>query len=313
MKDTERQTRSHLMELFAERGLHPRTDLGQNFLIDLNIIEQIVREARLEPNDVVLEVGCGTGGMTTFLAREAGEVVSVEVDRRMFELASEQVAPYSNVTIINRDVLKNKNRLAPEVVEMVTQKLAADPARRLKLIANLPYAVATPVISNLVALDFPWERMVVTVQLELAQRMCAKAGSNHYGALSVWLQSQCRLRILNRLSPQVFWPRPKVNSAVVRIVPDPERRKQIDDRAFLQDFLRRLFTQRRKLMRGVLAGMYRDELSKQDVDALLESLGFAAQTRAEELEPARLVELANGVGRVIEARALTANKSKQVQ
>ncbi|MGE3315805.1 MAG: 16S rRNA (adenine(1518)-N(6)/adenine(1519)-N(6))-dimethyltransferase RsmA [Planctomycetaceae bacterium] len=288
------------MEKFAQRGLHPRTDLGQNFLIDLNIIEQIVREARLVPDDVVLEVGCGTGGMTTFLARQAGEVISVEIDRNMYEFAKEMTEPYSNVTLINRDVLKNKNRLAQEVIDAVAEKLAVDPARRLKLIANLPYAVATPVISNLVALDFPWERMVVTVQLEMAERMCANAGSSDYSALSAWLQSQCRLKILNRLPPQVFWPRPKVNSAVVGIVPDPERREKILDRPFLQDFLRRLFTQRRKLMRGVLAGMFREELDKQQIDALLESLGFETQIRAEQLEPAQLVELCNTVRRAIE-------------
>lgn len=300
MRDNERQTRSHLMEKFAQRGLHPRTDLGQNFLIDLNIIEQIVRESRLERDDVVLEVGCGTGGMTTFLAREAGEVISVEIDRNMFEFATEMTSSYSNVTLINRDVLKNKNRIAQEVLDVVAEKLAVDPARRLKLIANLPYAVATPVISNLVALDFPWERMVVTVQLEMADRMCAGAGSSDYSALSAWLQSQCRLKILNRLSPQVFWPRPKVNSAVVVIVPDPERRGKILDRPFLQDFLRRLFTQRRKLMRGVLAGMYRDELEKHEIDSVLESLGFETQIRAEQLDPDRLVELCNSIKRAIE-------------
>lgn len=299
MKDAERQTRSHLMEKFAERGLHPRTDLGQNFLIDLNIIDLIVREARLSPNDVVLEVGCGTGGMTTFLAREAGEVICVEVDRRMAELAAEMLAAFSNVTILNRDVLKNKNRLAQEVVDTVAEKLAVDPARRLKLIANLPYNVATPVISNLVALDFPWERMVVTVQLELAQRMCAKPGSSHYGALTVWLQSQCRLRILNRLPPQVFWPRPKVNSAVVRIVPDTERRTTIDDRAFLHEFLRTLFTQRRKLMRGVLAGMYRTELDKPEIDAIFAALELDTNARAEELEPAKLVALSNRIRQAV--------------
>jgi 16S rRNA (adenine1518-N6/adenine1519-N6)-dimethyltransferase len=159
------------MELFAQHGFHPRTDLGQNFLIDLNLVEYVVREAHLDRDDVVLEVGCGTGGMTTYLTLEAGAVVSVEVDKRMFELAQDAVEGCSNVTLLNCDVLKNKNHFSPLVLETVAEKLAEDPERRLKLVANLPYSVATPVISNLVASDLCWARIVATIQLELAQKM----------------------------------------------------------------------------------------------------------------------------------------------
>ena len=308
MKEAERQTRSHLMELFSQHGFHPRTDLGQNFLIDLNLVEYIVREAHLGPDDVVLEVGCGTGGMTAFLAHEAGAVVSVEIDRRMMQLAQEAAGHLPNVTLLECDVLKNKNRLSPRVVEAVTDALGQNSARRLKLVANLPYSVATPVVSNLVASDLPWERMVVTIQLELALRMCARPTGGHYGALSAWLQSQCRLKVLKRLPPQVFWPRPKANSAIVRIVPDAHRRAMIRDRAFLHDFLRRLFHQRRKLMRSVLVGMYRQQLSKSEMDAVLESLLQGAQTRAEGLDPQALVALANRMQEMIETVAVAHTK-----
>lgn len=303
MSDADRQTRSHLMELFEQHGFHPRSDLGQNFLIDLNLIEFVVREAQLEPDDVVLEVGCGTGGMTTFLAREAAAVVCVEVDPRMFQFAQAAVADCQNVMLLNCDVLKNKNHLEPRVLELVGEKLAENPARKLKLVANLPYSVATPVISNLVATELPWTRMVVTIQYELAQRMCARPTSGHYGALSAWLQAQCRLKILKRLPPQVFWPRPKVNSAIVKIVPDAVRRGKIRDRAFLHEFLRGLFNQRRKLLRGVLAGMYRKQLSKAEIDTLLGSLGHGPNTRAEDLDPPTLVILANRVQEVLETMA----------
>lgn len=300
MNDVLRQTRSRLTELFARHGFNPRTDLGQNFLIDLNLVEYIVEEARLEPDDVVLEVGAGTGGMTAFLARRAGDVVSVEVDRNMFALASDVLSDVENVTLLNTDALRNKNNLSREVLDVVEEKLAAGPNRRLKLISNLPYNIATPVVSNLVATELPWSRMVVTIQLELAQRMAARPGRSKYGALSAWLQSQCMVKLLKRLPPTVFWPRPRVNSAIILLVPQPERRAKIADRPFFQDFVRRLFHQRRKLLRGMVAGMYRKQISKPDVDAILESMSLAKNTRAEEMEVQALVELSNRLHAAVE-------------
>jgi 16S rRNA (adenine1518-N6/adenine1519-N6)-dimethyltransferase len=293
MRDAERQTRSRLMELFDEHGFHPNTRLGQNFLIDLNIIDFIVDQANLQPHDLVLEIGAGTGGMTAFLAQAAGQVIAVELDEKMHGLASAVTAGYDNVTLLNTDALKNKNHFAPEVLNQIEQKLAMEEIRGLKLISNLPYSIATPVVSNLVATDLPWERMVITIQLELGQRMVSKPSRSHYGSLSVWLQSQCRVKLLKRLPPTVFWPRPKVNSAVVQLMPDDYGRAAISDRSFFQDFVRRLFHQRRKFLRSVLVGMYRKQLEKTEVDQILTEMNFSEQARAEEEPPARLVELAN--------------------
>jgi len=295
MRKAERQTRSFLMGLFNEKGMNPRTDLGQNFLIDLNLIEFVVEQAELGPNDVVLEIGTGTGGMTVYLAQQAAGVVSVEVDHRVFELAKEFTSAYENITLLNCDALKGKNNFAPEVLAAVRAKLAEDPQRQLKLVANLPYCIGTPVISNLVATDLPWVKMVVTLQLELAERMQAKPGTDEYGSLSAWLQSQCKVKILKRLGPTVFWPRPKVDSAVIRLMPEPERQAKIVDREFYHDFVRRTFNQRRKHLRGVLAGMYRKQLAKTDIDDALASLGLAADIRAEDVPVATLVQLSNAV------------------
>lgn len=283
------------MELFEQHGFHPRTTLGQNFLVDLNIVEFIAERANLGPDDVVLEIGAGTGGLTTFLAQYAAEVISVEVDENMYRLAESVTSGFDNVTLLNLDALKNKNRFAPEVLETVSTHLAADSKRRLKLVANLPYSIATPVVSNLVATDLPWERMTVTIQWELGLRMTAKPQTSHYGALSVWLQSQCYVKILKRLQPTVFWPRPAVESAIVQLVPNQNGRDAIADRPFLQDFLRRLFHQRRKLARSVLVGMYRKQLSKPEMDEILVSMKLKPNVRAEELPVSRLVELANRI------------------
>jgi len=286
MQPPERQTRSHLMRLFERHGYRPRTNLGQNFLIDLNIIEFVVRSAELTANDVVLEIGAGTGGMTTFMAQDAGHVISVEIDRNMYQFASEAVAPYSNVTLINADALKNKNQFNPLVLQEIDRQLAVDPNRRLKLVANLPYSVATPVMSNLVASELPWTRMVVTIQYEVGERMQSQPGQEHYGALSVWLQSQCQVEILKKLGPTVFWPRPKVDSAVVQIIPDAERRARLTDREFFHGYIRQVFNYRRKLLRSVLCGMYSRQLEKPEIDDILREQQLGESARAEELDVA---------------------------
>ncbi len=293
MKDFDRQTRAHLMELFEQHGFHPRKDLGQNFLIDINLVEFVVESARIEKSDVVLEIGSGTGGMTTFMCWQAGHVVSVEIDSNVHALAAEAVAKFDNVTLLHTDALKNKNHFNPDVLAVVEEQLAVDPERRLKLVANLPYNVATPIVSNLVASELPWSRMVVTIQKELAERMVARAGGGKYGSLAVWLQSQCRVRILKKLNNQVFWPRPKVDSAIIQIDPDERGRERIADRPFFLDYVRRLFHQRRKLMRSVLVGMYKKQVGKETVDAILADLELGPNTRAEAIPVKTHVELAN--------------------
>lgn len=309
MKYAERQTRSHLMDLFQRHGFHPRTDLGQNFLIDLNLVDYVVQKAEIGPQDLVLEIGAGTGGMTTLLAELAGAVVSVEVDPRMYKLAQSVVAGYTNVTLLNCDALKNKNRFSPQVLDAVRERLAEDPHRSLKLVANLPYSIATPVISNLVATNLPWTMMVVTIQWELAERMRAAPHTNDYGSLSVWLQSQCQVKVLKKIGPTVFWPRPQVDSAIVRITPDHELKRQLADPAFFHDFIRRLFNLRRKALRGVLVGMYSQQLTKSEVDAVLQPFDLKTGTRAEELDVPTLVRLSAAVSQAVRGRGVDSEET----
>ena len=289
------QTLSFLLRRFREAGIRPQVRLGQNFLIDMNLQRVLLDAAAPGPDDVVLEVGTGTGSLTALLARRAAAVVTVEVDRQLFQLAGEELFALDNVTMLRADALKNKNRLNPAVLEAVTAQLDAAPGRRFKLVANLPYNVATPLLSNLLALDRPPETMTCTIQKEMAERIVARPGTKDYGSLAIWMQSQCRCQILRVLPPSVFWPRPKVSSAFVQIALEPRRRERIPDRAFFHDFVRSMFFHRRKFLRSELLSVCKDRLDKAGVDRLLARQGLDGTDRAERLDPDAMLALCEAV------------------
>ena len=180
------------------------------------------------------------------------------------------------------------------VIEAVTAAIGPSPAGRFLLVANLPYCVATPVISNLLALPRPFDSATVTVQREMAERMSSPAGSHSYNALSVWIGAQCRTEIIRVLPPSVFWPRPKVESAIVRIDLEPQRRAAIENLSRFHDFVRDIFCHRRKLLRGVLvriAGGKQNPEARTMVERVYQSMGFTASVRAEEIPPDQFVLL----------------------
>jgi 16S rRNA (adenine1518-N6/adenine1519-N6)-dimethyltransferase len=290
-----RQTVSYLKQRFAEVGLTLQSRHGQNFLIDLNLLRLLAETADVQPNDVVLEVGTGSGALTAMLARQATAVVTVEIDPRLHQIAYEELIDFDNVTMLQQDALAGKNRLDPRVMDAVREKLAAAPDRRFKLVANLPYSVATPVISNLLDLDDAPVSMTITIQKELAERIIAEPSTKDRGALSIWVQSQCRAELVRLMPPEAFWPRPKVTSAIVQIVLDPQRREQIADREFFHMFIRRLFLHRRKFLRSVLPSVFKGQLEKPDADAILGELDIPTATRAEELDVPMVLQLAEVV------------------
>jgi 16S rRNA (adenine1518-N6/adenine1519-N6)-dimethyltransferase len=280
---TTRQTLGYLRHLFEARGLRPMNKLGQSFLIDLNLLELIVRTAELEASDLVVEVGTGTGSLTAELCKQAGQVLGVEIDEGFLPLAQESTAPFENVQFIHADILHRKNQLNTVVVETLRRMLAEQKCTRLKLVANLPYIVATPVISNFLLTDLPFERMVVTIQWELGERLAARPSSKDYSALSVLVQSLADVEIVRRLPPTAFWPKPKVHSAIMLIRPRQEERAKIADLPGFHAFLRELYLHRRKNLRGALLPLLRDRFGKEQLDALLVQHGFDPAGRAEAL------------------------------
>jgi len=283
------------MQRFREVGLEPDKRRGQNFLIDLNLLEILAMEAGITDRDVVLEVGTGLGSLTALMAERAAAVVTVEIDKHLQLLASEVLDGFDNVTLLPHDALKNKNHLHPAVVETVQAKLDEDPKRQLKLAANLPYCIATPIISNLLSTPFVPASMTVTIQKELGERIIAKPSTKDYSALSIWIQAQCDAKILRTLPPQVFWPRPKVDSVIVQIVPNLEKRASIPDLEFFHTFVRSMFFHRRKFLRSVLVAAMKGQLTKPQVDAVLESQELGPTARAEELDVERTLSLCEAV------------------
>jgi 16S rRNA (adenine1518-N6/adenine1519-N6)-dimethyltransferase len=278
-----RQTQSFLRGLFDERGLRPKSKLGQNFLIDLNLVDFILRNAELTDADLAVEVGSGTGSLTAQLAGLARAVLSVEIDSSFHQLARETLGDRPNVHLFHGDILRNKNHLNPEVLALLERLRAEHRPERIKLVANLPYSVATPVITNFLLSDIPFERMVVTVQWEIAERLIAEPSTKDYGALAVMVQSLADVELLRKLPPTVFWPRPQVASAIVRIRPNEEKRAQLPSVGRFRVFLRDLYSHRRKNLRGALAAMP-GWSSKQEVDARLGRLGIDGNLRAEALD-----------------------------
>jgi 16S rRNA (adenine1518-N6/adenine1519-N6)-dimethyltransferase len=291
-----RQTLSYLRGLFEAHGLEAKTRLGQNFLIDLNLLDLIVRTAELDRADAVLEVGTGTGSLTARLAEHAGVVVTVEVDKTLQPVAKQIVGDRPNVRFVFGDALASKNTLNPDMLAAWEEAFAARGCTRRKLVANLPYVIATPLVSNLLIAGIPVERMVVMVQWEIAERLRAEVGTKDYNALSVLVQSVADVELVRKVLPANFYPRPKVDSAIVKITPNAAKRAKVGDVAKFRAFLRDLYVHRRKNLRQALAGWPSGRKDKDEVDAKLAGLGFDGTLRSEVLDIDQHLRLAAAFG-----------------
>jgi 16S rRNA (adenine1518-N6/adenine1519-N6)-dimethyltransferase len=294
------QTKRQIHQLLASAGVAPNRKFGQHFLVDLNLLKLVVDSAQICAQNVVLEVGCGTGSMTEELAARAGWVVAAEIDPVLASIARSQLAQADNVELIEGDVLSSKGAFSPAVIEAVesARRIKPDMAvssggRRLLLVSNLPYDVGSAVIANLVNGPLVADAMVVTVQKEVAQRMAAPPGSRDYGSLSILLGATGDVEILRILKPGVFWPPPTVDSAIVRFTRSDVKRAAIDDIGVFGEVVGLFMGHRRKMLRAA-AKHAPDHLGTHDLWMhWLEQCRIDPTARPEQISPARYVELAN--------------------
>ncbi|MGR3303449.1 MAG: 16S rRNA (adenine(1518)-N(6)/adenine(1519)-N(6))-dimethyltransferase RsmA [Candidatus Scalindua sp.] len=301
-------TKSMLKLLFEERGIRIKKHWGQNFLIDQNLLQYIVKTAELSRNDVVLEIGAGTGALTRLLAQEAEHVFAVELDRKLFEILEETLKDYNNVTLINKDILKSKHHIQSEIVEAISDHVSTadfpSPSAGdscVKVIANLPYYISTPVIIDLLQEVLPIKTMVLTLQRDTTNRMVARPGTKSYGVLSIMTRLFAEVKVLKKLPPDVFWPAPLVESTIVKMMVNRHRYvDRIRDYQSFQDVIRAIYVSRRKTLSNSLLSLcsshgIKKNGTRQDLVTILERVGIRPDSRGEELEVEKLIELSNEI------------------
>jgi len=286
------QTKQDIERLLAGAGTQPNRRLGQNFLIDLNLMRLLVQTAHLHEQDVVLEVGTGTGSFSEAIAEQCGRLITVEYDTALFNIAKTQLAKFENITQFNMDVLENKNTIHQEVLDAV--KAAQNKfAGRFLLVANLPYNVGSCVMANLITGPVVADGMYVTVQKEVADRMAA--GPNHpdYGTLSILMAATGTVHILRKLPAAVFWPRPQVESAMVSFERDRHKAEQIHDMQTFREVISLFMGHRRKMLRACVKFTEGHLEKVRRWGDVFEEAVVDPHCRPEELTPKQYINIAN--------------------
>ena len=304
------QRLAELKAALASHGIRPHKRMGQNFLVDANMLKAIARDADVDIGDCVLEIGPGSGGLTRALCDEAGLVVAIELDRGMFAVAADTLADKDNLALLLGDALtpEGKLNIALEgllhayinhglfhVEEQDFEKTVVNVGERaprlgrLKCVANLPYSAASPIIMALLESPLPFERIVVMVQYEVAEKLCARRSNAEFGILSLLRAEFADAKIIRKVPANVFWPRPKVDSALVQIT--PKRRPDMEAFARLRRLVHVLFTHRRKRATNALAGALNVE--PKQAEAWLIECGGDPSVRPDEIDAVALQKLAD--------------------
>lgn len=276
-------SRKKTSEIIEKYQFDLRKKYGQNFLIDNNILDKIVTAAEITEEDCVLEIGPGIGTMTQRLAEEAGEVIAVEIDKNLIPILGETLADYDNVTILNEDILK-----------VDIHKIVEEHGRKpLKVVANLPYYITTPIIMALFEAHVPLKSVTIMVQKEVADRMRALPSTKEYGALSLAVQYYAKPEIITKVPAACFMPRPNVDSTVVRLTRYENPPVTAQDEAWLFAVIRAAFNQRRKTLANGLSNAGNIGVSRQQVEAALNEMGLPITIRGETLTLEQFAELSN--------------------
>ena len=257
---------------------------GQNFLIDTHVLDKIIRAADITKDDFVLEIGPGIGTMTQYLAEAAGEVCAVEIDKNLIPILQDTLKDYGNVTVINNDILK------VDIRKMADEK---NQGRPIKVVANLPYYITTPIIMGLFENHVPVESITVMVQKEVADRMQVGPGTKDYGALSLAVQYYAEPYIVANVPPNCFMPRPKVGSAVIRLTRHSQPPVQVNNEKLMFQIIRASFNQRRKTLANSLKNYEGLSFDKEEIEQAIAACGFQPAIRGEALSLEEFAILSN--------------------
>lgn len=291
-KPTQMQTKQQIQQLLEAAATRPKKKLGQNFLIDLNLMRLLLDSADIKNDDVVLEVGAGTGSLTQAIAEKAALCLAVELDPALAQIAAAQLADRHNTKIINCDILEKKHDIATAVLDELS-KAKRKYKGRLLLVANLPYNVASPLMLNLITGPLTTDAMFVTVQKEVADRMTANPGTKDYGILTILLTATGDVKTIRTLKPSVFWPQPKIDSAMVSYIRNKEKSAQIKNISLLSDLVNLFMQHRRKTLKSCTKSANPPLAKIQNWPELFQKCSIDPNARPAQLPPEKYVELAN--------------------
>ena len=269
-------------------GFNFQKKYEQNFLIDTHVLDKIIGAAQIGPDDFVLEIGPGIGTMTQYLAEAAREVVAVEIDTKLIPILQDTLKEYDNVTVLNEDILK------VDIRKIAEEKNGGKP---IKVVANLPYYITTPIIMGLFESEVPLDSITVMVQKEVADRMQVGPGTKDYGALSLAVQYYAEPYIVANVPPNCFIPRPAVGSAVIRLTRYQEKPVKVNDASFMFKIIRASFNQRRKTLQNGLYNSSELRIPKEKTVAALEEMGLTPTIRGEKLSLEEFAQLSDILGR----------------
>ena len=272
------------IEILQKYNFRFQKKFGQNFLIDTHVLDKIIRAADITKDDFVLEIGPGIGTMTQYLAEAAGEVCAVEIDKNLIPILQDTLKDYDNVTVINNDILK------VDIRKMADEK---NQGRPIKVVANLPYYITTPIIMGLFENHVPVESITVMVQKEVADRMQVGPGTKDYGALSLAVQYYAEPYIVANVPPNCFMPRPKVGSAVIRLTRHSQPPVQVNNEKLMFQIIRASFNQRRKTLANSLKNYEGLSFDKEEIEQAIAACGFQPAIRGEALSLEEFAILSN--------------------
>ena len=260
-------------KIVEKYGFSFKKNFGQNFLVDERVLGKIVSSAEISKDDVVIEVGPGIGTLTQALAKEAYKVVAVEIDTTLVPILGELLSDFDNIEIINEDILKVD-------VNAIAEKY---PDKKIKMVANLPYYITTPIIMNVLENHIPVESITVMIQKEVAYRMKAQPSTKDYGSLSLAVQYYCEPYLVANVPQNCFMPRPNVDSAVIKLTVMDKPKVQVNNKKFMFEFIKAAFSQRRKTLVNCIFSSGLLTLSKDEIGKMLNGLGYDERVRGESL------------------------------